>query len=117
MGYETKIYAGYLSDSTEADGTRYMRVVGMVDLSKCGLSPAKEGVPVYFYYEGDGNTPTIEDSYGDKLRAIPVAQMLEKVKNSSKSSPDYRRWKPAIALLESLKQFEGDEIYCAIYGY
>lgn len=118
MGYEVKIYAGYLSRSVDAKNTQYMHVVGMVDLSKCGnLSPSKNGTPVYFYYESDGDTRITEDSYGDALRAVPVGEMLKKVKAAQKRTPDYRRWKPAVALLESLQDFEGDEIYCVIYGH
>jgi hypothetical protein len=118
MGYEVKIYAGYLGSSDRPEEPRCMHVVGMVDLCKVSdLTPAKTGEPVYFYYETDGEERTTEDKYGDKLIAIPVKEMLANVKKASQLTPDYRRWKPAIALLESLADFEGDSIYCVIYGY
>lgn len=119
MGYEVKIYCGTVSNTSDADKGSYMEVVAMVALSKVpDLSPSKTGTPVYFYYEQrDGDTSTTEDCYGDRLRAVPVKQMLEDVKKAQKRCPDYRRWKPAIALLESLVDFPGDKIYCVIYGY
>jgi hypothetical protein len=118
MGYEVKIYAGYLGSSDRPEEPRYMHVVGMVDLCKVSdLTPAKTGEPVYFFYEADGEERTTEDKYGDKLIAIPAKEMLANVKKASRLTPDYRRWKPAIALLESLTDFEGDSIYCVIYGY
>lgn len=118
MAYEFKIFCGILYDTGGRIGYKnltYFKPVAMIDLCAVpDIKPHSTGVPIYFYDQG---VETFEDSYNTRLRAIPVAQMLEIVNKARLRCPDYRRWKPAIALLESLLDFPDDDIYCFVYGY
>lgn len=117
MGYEVKIYCGTINTPND-EGSSYMQVVAMIDLCKVPIiRPSKTGTAVYLYYESDGDTPRTEDKYGDRLRAVPLSETLEAVRKAQKTDPSYRRYAPAIALLESLQNFEGDDIYCVVFGY
>jgi hypothetical protein len=55
------------------------------------------------------------DSYGDSLFLIPADAVLRALKISNERY--YRRFPPAIAVLESIINEFDEEIYCVLYGY
>lgn len=114
MAYEAKIFCGIVYKSIKENGLSYFETVAMIDLSAVDVIPATKGIRVYYYEEG---MKIVTDAYGDTLMAIPVAEMLEKVKKAQLLNPTNRRWKPTIALLESFLDFSDDDIYCFVYGY
>lgn len=110
MGYETRLHIGELGNTewNKENGTKknpiYLMEISQVDLCKCDSTfindvamSMRRGKYVYFY--PDGNTKTIEDSYGDRLKAIPAKTILKHLKKANEVE-NYRRYSMAIALLE-----------------
>jgi hypothetical protein len=56
----------------------------------------------YIYGTTDGNKSAKEDKYGDKLYPVPISDVLDALK-ADHASDNYRRFRWAIALLESMK--------------
>lgn len=67
------------------------------------------------YVKGNGSVCTV-DSYGDSLILVPGDVVLRALKESHEGRP-YRRYPPAIALLESIINEFHENIYCVLYGY
>lgn len=60
---------------------------------------------------------TPEDAYGDKLIAVPAEAVLYAMRMDNSKEP-YRRFPPAIALLQSIiDNFGKEQIYCVLYGH
>lgn len=98
------------------DDYHWFHVYAEIDLC---VAPAvfkiiKNGQKMYFYGTGHGGTQITEDSYGEPLFAHPAKSILIQLKESDE---DYRRYKWAIALLESMIETAGEEIHVLIYGH
>lgn len=77
----------------------------------------KRGKYVYFYPDGD--TRTIEDCYGDRLKAIPAhifMRHLKKVNVADSDGRKYRRYEMAEALLEKVIE-NFDKPYIMKFGH
>jgi len=105
MGYETKVYIGTASDFMSENGKRYFMTSAMVDLCKVdylGYNPTEreaKGIPI-FMYGSDGDTKILEDKYGEKLYALPIAEFLERLQKCDDGL--YIRYRWLIQLLHSM---------------
>lgn len=134
MGYETRLHIGMVNDYGSNDKKGWHEIA-TINLSKVAhdemgelieriRSVSKPGKIEEEYKGGfkfvemyHGDEAITEDSYGDDLVAVPAEAVLYAMKHDNSKEP-YRRFPPAIALLESIIQnFEKDEIYCILYGY
>lgn len=95
---------------------RYFQVYAEIDLCKIGYEdkplnalsakshkgPEKE--VYYFFGTTEGNKDGREDRYGERLYPIPAEEVLAALKDAQEreGSEPYRRFKWAIALLESM---------------
>lgn len=130
MGYDLKVIAGEVSGSPEKDGTKYMSVVSIFDL--CVVPPiaelksALEGkggkvlnrneslemIPIHYY---EGGKKITQDKYDAPMLAFDPDILLEALKDAY-AKENYRRYPPAIALLESLIANFGT-FHVALYGH
>ena len=136
MGYETKLIIGrecsasdeydYSTEPARKTGKKetYFMSYAEIDLCKAGtnaLSKAmcgfknKDKNHHWYFYGHDGNTPIKEDKYGDKWIPQTIDSILEPMKIDY-ANGNYRRFKWAIALLESMKS-DNEEIKVLIYSY
>jgi len=77
----------------------------------------KGGFKFVEMYQLGADVPITEDLYGDALVAVPAQSVLYAMKHDNSKEP-YRRFPPAILLLESIvENFDKDEIYCILYGH
>ena len=70
-----------------------------------------------YFYDTDGNTIITEDRYGDPLKEIPIEDAIERIEESMKGSPDYRRWAPCLALLKGFNTAEWSNLVVLHYGH
>lgn len=90
----------------------YCSVISMIDLCKC-CDIFHENLfnknleSRYYLYASDGDTPKLEDAYGDMLKAYKMGDVLNALKLAN-SAGEYRRYKTAIALIESMLDDYGD---------
>lgn len=130
MGYEVKIIIGNASKDQDPEDGHYFSTIATFDLCKIDLKTSsymkdhansilmengviKKGIPIYLY---EGDNKITEDSYGDRLYAIPPDVLLEELKEK-RARDSYRRLPPAIALIESISEFWGEEFQVVLYGY
>ncbi len=100
----------------------YFMIYAEIDLCKLGrdshigkiLTENKSDKEEFYYFGSDGNTKITEDIYGSKPNEISVAKCIEALRLDVKDS-DYRRFKWALALLESMK--DENEISVIWYGH
>ncbi|CAH9013223.1 hypothetical protein VP199E371_P0082 [Vibrio phage 199E37-1] len=123
------VYYPYLKDSlgnlikTKVKETYFM-VAAQVDLCKPGYNSSilnalrKNEDPnhEYYYYGYDGNTRVTEDCYGDKSDIHSIDEIINALRKDVEDS-DYRRFKWALSLLESIKENGGSELKVMWYGY
>ena len=132
MGYEVRMKIGNVSSSG------FISSIAEVDLCKIGddridqlvqdsQNPEKNisGKPVYFY-GADGNTQITEDRYGKRMYPVSAKVVLNTFKKEmkeNKESAEYRRYKMALVLLESVvKNFSKklnsyDHPYVIFFGH
>lgn len=108
MGYESKLFVVEKSMMPyhERDGMQYCQVIAMFDL--CKFYPLIDILNYYpdtncYFYMLDGNTRVYEDMYGDPLKEIPIADVIDVLEEELDKGENYRRIYP---LLEMLKAFE-----------
>lgn len=108
---------------------KYFSVYAMVDLCKCGYDSkiydlsgkshklANENKDKYFYYfyGSDGNSQVVEDRYGDYMYAMPIKDTI-KALTADRQKDEYRRYKWAIALLNSMKD-DQENLEVLFFGY
>lgn len=125
MGYESKLYiVNKLPEYMviEDNGMQYCELIAMVDLCKYyKWSEKATNYPrtnCYFYAE-DGNKRIVEDGYGYPLKEISLDDAIEILDEAFCSGDNYRRLRPALTLLQSLKDNENqwNEIVVLHYGY
>lgn len=119
-------YRPYLKDEngdTVRTGRKeiYFEVYAMIDLCKCGADSEISKVDwrnkesdsvVWYFYNGDNEIK--EDSYGDIPKPVKLNIVLEALRKDTEKE-DYRRFKWAVSLLESMK--DDEEIEILFYGH
>jgi len=90
----------------------YFMITAEIDLCKVGgsnlfkaLKQNKDKLREYYWYGYDGNMRISEDRYGEKAELATIEDCIIALKKDVKES-DYRRFKWALALLESMKDSE-----------
>lgn len=99
----------------------YFMVMATVDLCKCGHKSNihkldrvnKDESHQWFWYEK--NDIVVEDCYGDKMKPVPISDLIEALKLDI-ANDEYRRFKWALALLESMKG-DRENITVMLYGH
>ena len=121
------VYFPYIRDGegsfkyTDVDETYFM-VYAEIDLCKLGhdshlgkiLTANKDSKKEIYYYGTGGNVAITEDCYGDKPNEASVGDCVEALKLDIANS-NYRRFKWALALLESMQDEE--DISVIWYGH
>lgn len=69
-----------------------------------------------YIYADDGNTAILEDKYGDKLKEIPLQDMIQIVE-SDPELDTYRRLKPFLSLLKGFDISQWDNLVVLHYGH
>lgn len=87
-------------------------------LHKESIKRAKELAAnhVVYFYGTDGNTQIKEDLYGDPFSPVRIETVLKVLKTELEIDPDYRRFKWAAALLESMAN-DSEELEVIFYGH
>jgi len=99
----------------------YFFVMATVDLCKCGYDSNvhkldgvnKDESHQWYWYER--NDRIIEDCYGAKMKPVPLIDLIEALKLDI-ASDEYRRFKWALALLESMND-DNEDITALLYGH
>ena len=136
MGYEIRLHIGMANDYGSGDKYGWHEIA-TIDLCKVACyemgelinrvrnatkseeieEQYKGGFKFVEMYQLGSDDPITVDLYGDALVAVPAQAVLYAMKHDNSKEP-YRRFPPAIALLESIiENFERDEIYCILYGH
>ncbi len=129
MGYEIQMLVGRVHEnqkgySPDTKDKCWFNVFANVDLCKPGngtaimkLKDAAKADPIYTYaIMGDGDTEVVEDKYGDKIKPIPIQDVLEALYIDQRND-HYRRFSWAIALLEKMVHEENGQLSVAFWGY
>lgn len=122
MGYESRLYI--VDKSSMKDSSINMvfgEVVAMFNLSKVN-SVASEFLHYSdtdtYIYADDGSTRILEDDYGEKLKEIPIDDVIKIIEKAAKEDHwNYRRWKPVLGLLKGFKKEEWNNLVVLHYGY
>lgn len=122
--YETTLLIGkstnmrWFDKQTQAlsDEYNYFMVYAQIDLSKAPAvyTTIESGQKMYFFDTSDGNRSVIKDEYGSPLYAHSAGEILTQLKDTS---DDYRRYKWAIALLESMIETAGEDLHVLLFGH
>jgi len=100
----------------------YFQTFATIDLCKCGSNSAIHNIDrvnkdeSHYWYFYDGDTEIKEDRYGDEMKPVEVAVVIEALKKNIEKD-EYRRFKWALALLESMKNDEEGGITVLLYGH
>lgn len=117
MGYELRIYVVYKGKIYDEE-KRYAGVVAMFNFGKfAGLREVFKAKTDCYIYSDDGNTPILEDDYGDELTEAPLADVISFLENEIKNGENYRRIKPLLSLLKGFDKEQWDNLVCLHYGY
>ena len=88
----------------------YFQIYAEIDMCKIGsshlmkvLTVNKDPLKEIYWFGYDGNTRIHEDRYGDKPNETSIDDCIEALKLDVQED-DYRRFKWALALLESMKE-------------
>jgi hypothetical protein len=125
MGYETKLLIGISSPFSKQASDRketYFQIFATLDLCKCGYPSKLHELPrvntdenhCWFWYGGDEEQR--ENLYGEQLKPVPVRDVLEALKADMVQEPNYRRFKWARALLESMVD-DQENLEVLLYGH
>ena len=118
MGYESKLYIVNKSEIYD-DGMKYGQVIATFDL--CNVVSVARMIAKYpntdtYIYADDGNTHITKDLYGEPLKEIPIADMIEILERESEADP-YRRYRPCIQLLKGFDASEWKDLVVLHYGH
>lgn len=129
MGYEVQMLVGKVHENMKGycDDTKdkaWFQIYASVDLCKPGydavvmkLKDNSKADPVYMYsVMGDGDTQIAEDCYGETIVPIPIQNVIEAL-HTDQRNDYYRRFRWALALLESMRDEEGGQLSVAFWGY
>lgn len=123
MGYESRLYIvdKHKDMKNEDLGLVWSSVIAVYDLSKAGenfVSKVRAFPDTDCYvYADDGNTQITEDCYGDKLKEIPLNEMIAILAYEIGANSYYRRFKPILALLMAFDPKDWDNLVVLHYGY
>lgn len=128
MGYEVKIIVGRLGEKLANERSVYLSELARMDLCKpgydsaiyalCGRDASKpdQGEPAYIYND-TGNTKIIKDRYGDKLRALPIDDVIAALESDSKHD-SYERFKIALDMLRAWRAYYiSRQLHVILYGH
>lgn len=107
---------------------KYFSIYAMVDLCRCDYNGKTSALSAkshklgnenkdkyfYYFYGSDGNTQ-VEDRYGDYMHAMPIKDAIKALTADSQKD-EYRRYKWAIALLNSMKD-DQENLEVLFFGY
>lgn len=117
MGYESKIYVVYKSKLHDEE-KRYAGIIAMLNIGKFpGLRGMFKAKTDCYIYSDDGNTPILEDDYGDELTEAPLSDVIKFLENEVQRGENYRRIKPFLGLLKGFDMEQWDNLVCLHYGY
>lgn len=123
MGYESRLYVVDKHKDMKSDdlGLVWATVIAVYDLSKAGEDfvhkvSAFPDTDCYIFAD-DGNTEITEDCYGDKLKEIPLNQMISILAYEIGANSYYRRLKPILALLTAFNPNDWDDLVVLHYGH
>jgi len=118
MGYESRLYVVRKSSTKDENGY-WADMIASFNLCCVGnnllsaIMKAKE-TDAYFL---EGDSFIYKDKYGEKLKEIPLKEMINMIANAMQYD-DYRRYAPCLALLNGFNQSEwNNEIVVLHYGY
>jgi len=125
MGYETKLLIGKETNQAYDEST-WFQIYAMVDLCKPGYDSEifkidsenkTPDVKQWYWYAptGDDNIGVTEDRYGAKPKPVPLTDVIHALRLDMQGD-DYRRFKWAMALLESMAD-DNEELSVLFYGY
>ena len=124
MGYESKLYVVEKPNLKyiDNDGMVYCQIIAMLDL--CRFPALSDRLAAYpdtkcYFYADDGNTKVLSDNYGDALKEIPLADVINTLETELKKGETYRRIYPVLAALKSLEEHKDQwrEVVVLHYGY
>ena len=122
MGYDTTLLVG-IDHPNLVDDDIYFSIYATVDLADAGdiftdLPRLSDGCGMRWdWHYGDNNKEAVEDCYGDKLRPVPIEDVIEVLDLTDKENP-YRRLRWALGLLRAMRDnANGTQFAVLIYGH
>lgn len=124
MGYETRLHIGRASNNIlDGDGDKgmWLMKIAVINLGKTGIFPdtwiieTDKNLRKVWWYEDDGDTPRLQDSYGSYFYDIRAGRVLEHLKQSGLNYPNIRAAKALLADL--IDSFGNEQLTCALEGY
>jgi hypothetical protein len=139
MGYDLRLHISehvpYESARSTKKTPHHFSKGGIATLEMCNVGSdvldaisIVRGKYVYIYdmvWNNDNNgedvyleEKVVDDNYGDRLKIIPVQKLLKILKIEEAKDDGYRRFRMAIAILESLlKDFAPKYLYVLPFGH
>lgn len=124
MGYESKIYIvrkTTMKGYEETADKFYAEKIAEFNMCKCPcLADSLRDKTNCYIYADDGNTPIIEDRYGDPLTETTPAIVIELLEKYIADGGDFRRVYPLLACLKAFEERKvqwGDDLVVLHFGY
>lgn len=122
MGYESRLYIVDKTSIYDHDKNMVLgEVIAMFNFSK--VDPVTNKFFNYpdtdtYIYSDDGNTRILEDSYGEKLKEIPIDDAIKIIEKAAEENHwNYRRWEPILGLLKGFNKKKWSNLVVLHYGY
>lgn len=121
MGYESKLLIVQKSRySSICDNMFYGNCIAAFKLSKVG-DRVHSAIMAYpdssvYTYADDGNTVITEDLYGNKLKEIPLKDMINILKEELRLY-SYRRFETCLKMLEAFDSDKWEDVVVLHCGY
>jgi hypothetical protein len=124
MGYETKLIIGVKREDYGHKKPSWFDVYAEIDLCKCGYGShisalnqnSDKTKPEVYWYGYDGNTEFTKDRYDSCPKPVALRHVVHALKADCENE-DYRRFKWALALLESMEaDNENENIEVLFFG-
>lgn len=123
MGYESRIYIVRKTSIKDDElGKTWAEKIAVFNMCKyprlADLMRSKPATDCYIYAD-DGDTPIIEDEYGDPLYEASVSDVVSVLEKDVEDGEDYRRTFPLLATLKAVEEHKEQwgEITVLHYGY
>ena len=126
MGYESKIYIVRKTTSkgiNEAEDKFYAEKIAEFNMGKFSrLSNSLRDRPITncYIYADDGDTPIVEDRYGEPLTEVTPEFVIDVLEKYLADCGDYRRVYPLLACLKAFEEHKvqwNDDLVVLHYGY
>lgn len=122
--YRDRNTRGKLPHNATVKEGRWMKILGMVDLCKCGNFYIKDSICKFensdgsHMYSENGNDYIGLDDYGDYRRFVPIKEVIDKMEVANKESP-YIRYDMALALLKAVQNsyHSAIDVGCVFFGH